>query len=69
MKEDEKKGAALLQEAAAKDDPAAMYHLGYCYSRGRGVAENYYKGKEWIRRAYDKGNKKAVRYMDDLYGN
>jgi len=40
---------------AEQGDAAAQYNLGFCYAKGRGVAQDFDKGFEWIRKAATQG--------------
>src|ERR1019366_7090532 len=53
------RAAELLEKAAAAGQPAAMFHLGELYRRGRGVAQSASQAETWLRRATMRGYLKA----------
>ena len=50
--------AAILARAQ-RGDPAAETRLGWLYSTGRGVPQNYYEAAKWFYRAATRGNAAA----------
>ena len=51
MKEDDKKAFELYMKSAKQDYAKAMYQLGKCYMKGKGVAANQEEARKWFKRA------------------
>ena len=51
VKENDKKAFELYQKAARQDYAKAMYQLGKCYLKGKGVTANADEARKWIKRA------------------
>ena len=49
-KDDERKAAQLLQEAASRDCVLAQYNLGLLYESGTGVEKDLERAKFWFKR-------------------
>ena len=64
--QDQQKGAALLQEAAAKGCVMAEYNLGLLYESGVGVEKDLKQAKLWIKRAADAKDPDALRKLESL---
>jgi len=50
----------LYSKAAAKGYDAAQFHLGNCFSRGVGTAEDQTKAFEWFKKAADQGHASSL---------
>ena len=51
MKENDQKAFEFYQKAAKQDYAKAMFQLGKCYMKGKGVAANQEEARKWIKRA------------------
>jgi TPR repeat protein len=58
---------AVFQTGAVLGNSASMVHLGWAYSRGYGVAQDYGKSREWYEKAAGKGDEVAMRQLGRLY--
>ena len=54
-------------KSADARDTAAMYHIGYMYDNGCGVAQDYAAAIEWYRKAADAGHKVAMNNIGYMY--
>ena len=52
---DERKAAALYQEAANQGHAKAQYWLGDCYQLGQGIEKDFRKSIEWYKKSMDNG--------------
>jgi TPR repeat protein len=52
---------------AARGNPEAQARLGWLFSIGRGVPQNYYEAAKWYFRAADQGEGEAQRALGMLY--
>ncbi|MDO4857553.1 MAG: hypothetical protein Q4A17_06390 [Thermoguttaceae bacterium] len=59
------KSKDYLLKAAQGDDAPAMYLLGLKYIGGKGVPKSYNEGIAWIRKAADKGEELAKKFLQD----
>ena len=58
---------AGLMARAQRGDPAAETRLGWLFSTGRGVPQNYYEAAKWYYRAATRGNADAQFALGMLY--
>lgn len=66
---DHKASKAWFAKAAEQHDPAGMYHLAVCFlSDTTAPAADIVKGRDWLKRAADKGYEPAIRLQEKLYG-
>jgi uncharacterized protein len=59
--------AASLTSRAERGDAAAQARLGWMYSTGRGVPQNYFEAAKWYYRAADQGDPGAQLALGLLY--
>jgi uncharacterized protein len=59
--------AAVIIGRAERGDIAAQARLGWMYSTGRGVPQNFYQAAEWYYRAANQGNGEAQFELAMLY--
>ena len=59
----------LLRPWAERADAWAQYSLGVMYYRGRGVAQDYTKAREWLEKAATQGNANAQFSLGLMYKN
>ena len=64
---DHEKAKMLFHKAAEKENPFAMYYLGWLYETGKDVAKDYEKATEWYHKAAEKGEKKAIFNLGVMY--
>ena len=50
-----------------KGDAATQYNLGFMYSKGQGVAQDYRQAAKWYQKAAEQGNYKAQYNLGGLY--
>jgi TPR repeat protein len=55
-----------LHPLAEAGNPDAQYSLGYLYFYGKGVTEDRATGAMWIRKAATKGQRTAIRALEQL---
>jgi TPR repeat protein len=68
MNEDTKRKVfALFRTGAEHGDATSMANLGTIYLDGVGVAQDYAKAREWLEKAVDKGNMRAMGKLAVLY--
>ncbi len=60
---------ALLRKQAESGEAYAMSFLGYFYTIGQGVPQDYVKAREWFEKAADQGYGYAMRGIGILYAN
>jgi TPR repeat protein len=53
---DDAQAVSWFQKAAEAGDAHGMANLGFMYTNGRGVAQDYQKAREWYQKAADAGN-------------
>lgn len=58
---------AAIMARAQRGDPAAAARLGWLFSTGRGVPQNYYEAAKWYYRAATRGNSDAQFALGVLY--
>jgi TPR repeat protein len=58
---------AAIMARAAGGSPEAQARLGWLFSIGRGVPQNYYEAAKWYFRAADQGEGEAQRALGMLY--
>ena len=58
---------AAIMARAQRGDPAAAARLGWLFSTGRGVPQNYYEAAKWYYRAATRGNADAQFALGMLY--
>jgi hypothetical protein len=59
--------ATLYRRAAEAGLPAAMYGLGRCYDKGRGLDRNLAQAAQWYRAAAEKGHAGAMASLGTMY--
>ena len=52
-------GADAFRRAAEQGDAKAQFSLGWCYSKGEGVAKDTKKAVAWYRKAAEQGDMAA----------
>jgi TPR repeat protein len=63
----EKHAFAVFQRGADRGYAISMGNLGWLYSIGHGVAQDYAKAREWFEKAADKDSADAMRDLGWLY--
>jgi TPR repeat protein len=66
-REDFAAAVAILSPLAQRGDPAAQAYLGYLYTLGRGVPQDYTQAALWYRRAAEQGQSGAQYQLGLLY--
>ena len=68
IKKNNKTAFELLLSAAEGGYPPAQYDVGvYCYARGFGTRKNRGKADDWIRRAINNDEKRALYYQAEMF--
>lgn len=63
---DQFKGAALILSAAMAGLTEAQYTLGIIYRDGIGFRRDIVKAKEWLGRAAERGNERAIKALEEM---
>jgi len=69
VKTNKKEGFDLLNDAAKKDHPKAMFYLSKMYRNGEGIRKNNKMAFEWCKRAAEKGYPNAMNNLSIAYMN
>ena len=64
---DEREAFRLFSDAAGKGNVAAMYNLSFSYFDGEGVSKDHVKGLNWLRKAADAGDTRAMCSLAKIY--
>lgn len=67
LPKDEQKALELCKEAINLGSVDAMRLLGFMYSNGRGVTQNYTEAINWYRRTADQGDASGQTYLGWMY--
>ena len=65
--ETQKINLSAIQKSANQGDANAQFSLGYLYSQGEEVVQDYAKALEWYRKAADQGNNVAQLFLGISY--
>ena len=61
------KAVYWFKKSAEQGNSLAMFHLGECYYKGRGVTADTVIAIDWLKKAEAHGDKDAGRYWKQLY--
>ena len=64
---DEREAFRLFFDAAGKGNVAAMHNLSVCYYKGEGVSKDRVKALNWLRKAADAGDTRAMCSLAKIY--
>ena len=67
--EDDASKVKRLLKQAKRGDTGSQVDLGFMYSMGKGVKQDYEKALKWYRKAADQGFAKAQYYLATKYEN
>ena len=59
----------LVEKSANQDNLEAQFNLGFMYSNGLEVPQNYLKAFEWYEKSANRHNATAQNNLGDLYRN
>ena len=54
---------------AQQGDVAVQFSLGFMYSKGNGVTQDYKQAVKWFRKAAEQGDKQSQFYLGNMYGD